>query len=257
MKFNFDKYPLCIYNEPASKSLLESLNIEVALPELKHLNPGEVVFTNLIKKATGVGSLPFIFEKIVAWVASEKMHEGLSDLINKQRDRIKQNPSSFVSEAQLNLMATSCITDYIASYEAGSCGKAVENMLKMCKKVFTLKNPLEVLWESAEEVTIKYEGIGQLYHIAFLLIAYNSVPHIRHIVKSLIAESWYDDVEGCGSFSAKGRPVLFANVQYKSVEENLRNRIGVLSLCDFLDKDVFEPAIKKRKELNAELSEQA
>ena len=72
MKFNFDKYPLCIYNEPASKSLLESLNIEVALPELKHLNPGEVVFTNLIKKATGVGSLPFIFEKIVAWVAYEK-----------------------------------------------------------------------------------------------------------------------------------------------------------------------------------------
>lgn len=248
MNFDFNKFPLDVYNNPVANALLETIEVTVDDSSSKGSSVSQTVLAHYVKKAIGIGSFPFLVDKLFTWVAAKKMQEGISKLISRQKSQIERNPSSLLTQAQLNLMATYLITDFVGAKEAESAETAVGNFVKMGKKLFCLKNPLEVLWESAEEVTLKYVDICQMYHIAFLLTTYTAVPKTKTMVRKLIAESFCGDDDGKLSYTTKNRPVLFANVRYKTLEDNLTNRLDIMSQSDSLDKEIFDPVIKWRRE---------
>lgn len=81
---------------------------------------------------------------------------------------------------------------------------------------------------------------------------YNSDPTTEGTVIELIKESLSNDTEGESSFDLKKRPVLFTGIQYKTLEDNLKNRIHFLSEVSKKYKDLHDPFVKSRIELYAE-----
>lgn len=251
MKLDFNSFPLNVYNKEQSKSLLMSLGNEVPNVRLSNQALGQAILSSFVKHAAGAGLLSLI-DSVSIGLKGDKARKCLSNLIIDQTNRVIANPSIILYEAQINLLATSCITDYLASLESGSWGNGVKNIAKSLIGILSLKNPLNVIWESVVEVTNKYNDICQVYFIAFLLNIYNSVPNTESTIKKLIKESLSNDSEGESSFDLKKRPVLFSGSQYESLEDNLKNRIHILSEATNKNKDLYDPFVKSRIDLNAE-----
>ena len=130
-------------------------------------------------------------------------------MINKQVGLIKCNSYTLLEEAQFNLMATSSITGYLSLLESKSFGNGVKNIEKTLIGLLSLRNPLDVLADSVMEISNTYNDFCQVYHIAFLLNVYSSIPETKDICKKLIIESLCNDNEGNSDFSNKKRRTLF------------------------------------------------
>lgn len=254
MKLDFDNYPLDVYNQTSSKSILKSIGRDVPNLQREHSPIINSVLSSFVNKAAGAGLLSFV-DSISIGLNGKTARKCLSRLIQAQTIRVKRNPSEIIKEAQLNLMASSCITDYLSYLESGSFGNAGKNMVRSVVAIiknFSLRSGLEELGKAVCEVCDKYDSICQVYHIAFLLTIYNSNPSTEGTIRKLITESLCDDSEGESSFSSKKRPVLFSNVQYKSLGDNLKNRINILSDEAKNDSDLYDPFVKHRIKLNEE-----
>lgn len=249
MKLDFDNYPLSVYNQSASKSLLKSIGGETNL-RLSSLNLSQAILSSFVSKAAGAGLLSLI-DNVSIGLKGQKARKCLSSLIREQTNRINRNSSALLEEACVNLMATSCVTDHLASLESGSWGNGVKNISKVVLDLLSFKNPLNTIWKSVVEISRKYEDICQVYHIAFLLNIYNSKPSTENVIKRLIVESLCDDSNGESSFSTKKRPFLFSDIKYKSLEENLKNRLSVLNGEAGRNSDLYS-FVEWRRKLNEE-----
>ena len=250
MKLDFNSHPLSVYNQSASKSLLSSIGREVPNSRLSSFNLSQAILSSFVSKAAGAGLLSLI-DNVSIGLKGQKARKCLSTLIREQTDRINRNSSALLDEARVNLMATSCVTDHLASLESGSWGNGAKNIGKAVLGLLSFKNPLETIWESVVEVSKKYEDICQVYHIAFLLNVYNSKPSTENVIRRLIVESLCDDSNGETSFSAKKRPFLFSNIMYNSLEENLKNRLSDLNGEAGRNSDLYS-FVKWRREFNEE-----
>lgn len=249
MKLDFNSYPLNVYNQSAPKSLLNSIGGEVPNSRLSSFNLSQAILSSFVSKAAGAGLLSLI-DNVSIGLKGQKARKCLSTLIREQTNRVSHN-STILEEARVNLMATSCVTEQLASLESGSWGNGAKIIGKAVLGLLSFKNPLETIWESVVEVSRKYEDICQVYHIAFLLNVYNSKPSTENVIKRLIVESLCDDSNGESSFSAKKRPYLFSNIMYKSLEENLKNRLSDLNGEAGRNSDLYS-FVKWRRELNEE-----
>ena len=249
MKLDFNNYPLSVYNQSASKSLLKSIGGEVPNSRLSSLNLSQAILSSFVSKAAGTGLLSLI-DNVSIGLKGQKARKCLSTLIREQTNRINRNSSVLLEEACVNLMATSCVTGRLASLESGSWGNGAKNIGKVVLGLLSFKNPLDTIWESVVEVSRKYEDICQVYHIAFLLNVYNSKPSTGNVIKKLIVESLCDDSNGESSFSTKKRPFLFSDIMYKSLEENLKNRLSALNGDAGRNSDLYS-FVEWRRELNA------
>lgn len=250
MKLDFNNYPLGVYNQSASKSLLKSIGGEVPNSKLSSLNLSQAILSSFVSKAAGIGLLSLI-DNVSIGLKGQKARKCLSTLIREQTNRINRNSSALLEEACVNLMATSCVTEHLASLESGSWGNGAKNIGKAVLDLLSFKNPLDTIWESVVEVSRKYEDICQVYHIAFLLNVYNLKPSTENVIKKLIVESLCDDSNGESSFSTKKRPFLFSDIMYKSLEENLKNRLSVLNGEAGRNSDLY-PFVEWRREFNEE-----
>lgn len=254
MELDFDSYPLNIYSKASSRSLLKSLEGDVQKSHPSRSSISEAILSSFIKKASGVGLLSLI-DSISIGFKGEKARRCLSNMIQGQTARVKEKPSSLLKEAQVNLLATSCITGHLASWESASYGNAGKNFGKAVIALirdFSFKSGLNAIFESVAELDNKYNDICQVYHVAFLLNIYNSVPNSEHLVKQLITESLCDDSEGESSFDRKKRKTLFSDVKYKTLDDNLENRLDILSEESKRNEDLYNPFVKWRINLNEE-----
>ena len=247
MKLYFENYPLNVYEKPASKLLLKSIDQDVPKVQGKRSSIGQIILSSYVSKFAGAGLLSLI-DSISIGIKGEKARKCLAELIQSQTTRVKQDPSTLLQEAQINLMASACVTEYLANLESDSVGNGVKNMGKVLLGLLSLRNPLEVIAESVIEDAEKYDSICQVYFIAFLLNVYNTVPQTENLIKQLIIESLY--YTGEITLDRKRRPVLFSDVQYKSLEENLKNRLSILSPGSKIKWDLYDPFVEWRKELN-------
>jgi len=251
MKLDFSCPPLNIYTTEKSQYLLNTINRQ--LPNSgNNFNYAESVAKSLITQTLGIG-VACLVDNISTGLKGKKANKCLSDLIIKQTNRIIKAPSTIIEEAQINIMATLCVTDCLSDVESNSVSLAAKNIGKVALGLIQLKNPLNVISESALEHSSKYDDICQIYHIAFLLTVYNSLPKTEIIIKQLIIESLSKDSSGYQSFSSKDRPLLFSNTQYKSVCENLTYRLDSLIKYAKGSGDLHDIYIQWRKEFNASL----
>lgn len=245
MKLDFNSYPLNIYNQATSKYILISINSDVPNSKLSRLSISQAILKSFVNSYTGGGLLSMV-DNISIGIKGEKARKSLSNLIHTQTTQIKCNYSSILKESQLNLMATLCVTDYLCYLESGSWGNGAKNIGKIVIGLFELKNPLNVIAEAVNEVSDKYNDICQIYHIAFLLNIYNACPETEYTIKRLITESLCDDEAGKSSFSLKKRPILFADVPYKSLWDNLIQRSNFLYGETKTIEDLYNPFVKWR-----------
>lgn len=143
-------------------------------------------------------------------------------------------------------MATSCVTGYLASLESESWSNGARNVSKVLFGILKLENPLNVIAESSIELCEKYEKICQIYFIAFLLNIYKANPSTKDIVIKLITESLCKDSNKEKSFNVKELPILFSDSAYKSLNDNLKVRINLLSEETVKYNYIFDPFIKWR-----------
>lgn len=247
MKLNFDNYPLNVYEKPASKLLLKSIDQESPKSQNERSSIGQIILGSYVNRFAGAGLLSLI-DSISIGIKGEKARKCLSDLIQTQTTRVKQSPKTLLQEAQINLMASACVTGYLANLESQSFGNGAKVMGKVLFGILNLRNPLEVIAESVIEKSNEYDDICQVYFVAFLLNVYNSVPQTENLVKQLIVESLLKT--SGDSLHGKNRPILFSDVQYKSLEENLKNRLSILSPGSIIKWDLYDPFVEWREELN-------
>ena len=257
MKLNFDSFPLDVYDQPSSRALLKSVSDYLPNHKLCGSNLGKALLSSIVKKITGL-SMAVTFDSLAIWYYGAKARSCLATLIRTQSDRVKIEASSLTEEAQANLMITSCIMEYLSNLESSSFANGVVNTWKAIAGLCHGKDPRNTIWDAAVELTEKYYAIAQIYHVAFLLSAYHANPTIEDVAIDLIAEALNKDSEGEESFASKQRPCLFSNVQYKSLEDNLTHRLGLISEGRWMDKkmyepfDIYDPFIKSREDSNAE-----
>ena len=248
MKLDFNSFPLNIYNEVKAQSLLESVNFEMAKSRSGRFDAVQFIGSSVVKKLCG-GSFAFLLENLSMWYNEAKARRCLSKLIDEQVNRVKCDSSALLEMAQANLMISYCVTDYLNGLVSSSCGNAVKSCGKVIAGLFKRKDPRDVIWNSILVETKKWYDICQCYHIAFLLNVYNSIPDSEAEIRSLITESFRSNIceENVPLFSSKERPILFSNIQYKSLSENLEKRIGVLAagITKELYDDLYEPFIKE------------
>lgn len=250
MKLDFNSYPLSVYNQSSSKSLLKSIDGEIPNSRLSSFNLSQAILSSFVRKAAGAGLLSLI-DNVSIGLKAQKARNCLEALIREQTNRVNRHPFTLVDEARVNLMATSCITNHLASLESGSWDNGAKNIGKVVLGLLSFKNPLETIWESVVEISKKYEDICQVYHVAFLLNVYNSNASTENVVKRLIVESLCNDSNGDSSFATKKRPIIFSNAQYKSLEENLKNQLNFLNDEAARNSDLYS-FIKWQKDSYAE-----
>lgn len=253
MKIDLNKYPLNVYNDGRSKEFLKSLKEDTNCYGLSNASLGQSILASFIRKASGMQLLSLI-DSVTIGMKGDRARKCLAELIQIQINTIKKDPSLLLREAQINLMATSCVTDYLSSLESGSWENGAKNMGKAVLGLLQFKNPLNVIWESVLEISKKYDDICQVYHVAFLLNVYNTNTCCENIVKGLISETLCNDMHGESSFSGKKREKLFADVQYKTLEDNLKYRLNILSQIDKENRYLSDPFINWRKEVNLDKS---
>lgn len=251
MKLDFNTYPLSVYSQSTSKNILKLIGGCIPQSRLSRSSTGLAILSSFVSRAAGAGLLSLI-DNVSIGLKGEKARKCLANLIREQTNRVNRNPSKLLEDAQLNLMASSCVTGYLSSLESASFGNGVKNMGKLLLGLFSLQNPLEVIAESVIEVSNKYDDICQVYHIAFLLTVYNSNTRLEDMIKRLITESLCNDDGGESDFSIKKRPVLFSGVQYKTLEENEKNRMGFLTEGTRGVGDLYDSFVKWRIDINAQ-----
>lgn len=251
MKLDFNTYPLSVYSQSTSKNILKLIGGCIPQSRLSRSSTGLAILSSFVSRAAGAGLLSLI-DNVSLGLKGEKARKCLANLIREQTSRVNRNPSKLLEESQINLMATSCVTGYLGSLESASFGNGAKNIGKALIGILSLKNPLEVIMESVTEVCDKYDDICQVYHIAFLLAVYNSNTRMEDTIKRLITESLCNDDGGESDFSIKKRPVLFSGVQYKTLEENEKNRMGFLTEGTRGVGDLYDPFVKWRIDINAQ-----
>ena len=249
MKLDFDSYPLDIYNRSTIQSFLKSIEVETPYYRLSNLSVAEFILSSFVKKVAGAKLLSWV-DHVSIGLKGRDARKCLSSLISEQAYRISLHPSSLLDEAQVNIMATSCVTGQLASLESASWSNGAKNIGKALLGLLDFKNPLDTICESVLEISKKYDEICLVYHIAFLLNVYATIPSTMTTVKKLIIESLCDDNYDDSSFSSKTRPILFSNVQYKNLEENLKYRLYALNVITNSSNEL-SPFIEWRKELNS------
>lgn len=254
MKLDFNKSPLSIYNKPACQALLCAINSNVA----NNINHQQFVLNMVVNKLFGGA---FLIGNLTKWCGERVACKCLSNLISEQTNIIKYNPSTLLEVAQVNLMYTSCVTGYLDHLKYnGSTGNCVIALGKVgaaaLLRRFGFYGLHNKLLKSNEADVNEYAIVCQVYHIAFLLTIYNSIPPCHDVAESLITESLSGDYEGESSLFAQKRPVLFSNIRWKSLEDNLINRLGALPARSGLSKDLYnelyDPFIKWRIKYNTE-----
>ena len=60
MKLDFNNYPLSVYNQSTSKSLLKSIGVEVPNSRLSNFNLAQAILSSFVSKAAGAGLLSLI-----------------------------------------------------------------------------------------------------------------------------------------------------------------------------------------------------
>lgn len=249
MKVYLDRSPLNVYNQSTSKNLLKEIESEVGNVRFSRESIAQGIISSFVSKASGVGLLSYI-DKVSIGFKGDKARKCLSDLIEAQINRIKGKPTTILMEAQLNLMTTSCVMNYLCYLESSSWDFGVKNVGKVIIGLLDFENPLNVLAKSVGELSDKYDDICQVYYNAFLLSVYDSINNSEAIIKSLIRESLCDDCEGESSLSLKKLPILFSDVQYKSLEDNLKYRLSFVIEKTKWD-DIYDPFVRWRKDLNS------
>lgn len=225
MKLDFTCSPLDIFHSEMSKSLLDS--ISALIPNnTSQSNVTESIFSTLLSRVISCRAIVEV-DNLALNLKYKKAKACLSDLILKQKDKVINEPSSLLHEAQINMMATLCITDYLSHFESRSAGNSVRNLAKVAIGLIGLRNPLDVIYESVRERILRYEDICLIYHIAFLLTVYNSQPTSIRIITQLITEAVLYNRDQ--TFDSKERPILFSGVQYKSIKENMSYRLDILN----------------------------
>lgn len=250
MKLDFNSYPLDIYNSSTIQSFLKSIEVETPYYRLSNSSVAETILASFVKKTACVNLLSLV-DHVSIGLKGRNARKCLSCLISGQVSRISRSPSSLLDETQINIMAISCVTGQLASLESASWSNGAKNIGKALLGLLDFKNPLDTICESVLEISNKYDEICLVYHVAFLLNVYATIPSTMTIVKKLIIESLCNDNYGESSFSCKKRLVLFSNVQYKSLEENLGYRLGALSATTGWCSDL-RPFVAWRKEFNEE-----
>ncbi len=167
-------------------------------------------------------------------------------MIRKQVNDVVNKSSSLLLESQFNLMATSCITSYLCSLESASWSNGVKNLGKIALGLLSLEDPRNVIYESVKDMTDKYDNICQIYHVAFLLEMYSSYPSQGDLIKKMITESLCNDSRGEKSMLTKKRPILFLDVQNKSLEDNIKNRNYFLRNKAIKYEELYNPFVKWR-----------
>ena len=244
MKLDFSTYPLNIYSQSTSKVLLG--NIEANIPSYSHSNLtfSQAILSSFVRNLANAGLLTLV-DNISIGMKGERARKCLSNLIQDQCNNVQRSPSTLLKEAQINLMATSCVTGYLASLESESWSNAARNMSRVLFGILKLENPLNVIAKSSIELCEKYEKICQIYFIAFLLNIYKANPSTKDIVIKLITESLCKDSNNEKSFNVKELPILFSDSAYKSLNDNLKVRINFLSE-ETKYNYIFAPFIKWR-----------
>lgn len=254
MKLKFDSYPLNIYSDVMSISLLREIDTKIPKVQHSRLSISQYILSSFVNKAAG-GWAASLVGNAVTGAGAILARNCLAGLISEQVTRTTRNPSLLLREAQLNLMATDCVTEYLSHLECESIGTITKtfakSVLSMIKNL-SFSSGFDEIGNSVIEISEKYDDISQVYHIAFLLNAYCANPKSKEIIIKLITESLCKDGRGSLSFSTKKRPILFSNVQSKTLEENLQNRLFFLIEGTKGIEGLYDPFIKWRKELNDE-----
>ncbi|GEM_PF-6251540 len=246
MKLDFENYPLNIYNYEDCKCLLQSVKGEVSTNMLGGQQIGEAILSSFVKKSAGAGLLTLI-DDVSIGVRGNQARKCLATLISEQKNRL-YGPYSIRREAQINLMATYCVTSYLSSLECGSWGNGVKNIGKSLFGLFSGKNPLETIFESTLEVSQKYYDICQIYHVAFLLNVYHLNHQTESMVKEWVSETLCQDYNGESNFCGKKRISLFCDLQDKSLQDNLKNHMSYLIDNTRNIDGLYNPFIKSQLE---------
>lgn len=139
-----------IFEKESAKYILNSINNEVPKSEVSRFSIAQTILSSFVNKASGVVLLSLV-DNISIGLTGLKTRKSLSDLIHGQVSRVERNSSVILTESQINLMATACVTDYLVSLESGSWDNGVKNVGKIALGLLEFKNPLNVLLESVSE----------------------------------------------------------------------------------------------------------
>lgn len=244
MKIDFNSYPLSIYDAQSSKNLMDSLDDQIPKIRLSRRSLGESILASRISRAAGASLLSLI-DNVSIGIYGRKARKCLANLIEKQVSTVNKGEISIGEAAQINLLAISCVTDYLSSLEAGSWGNGVKNIGKALFGLFEGKNPLDTIWESVSEISDSYDDICQIYHIAFLLNVLQSNSSCQSDIKNLIIETLCDDSSYNSSFSNKNRTKLFYNSSYKSLDDNLKYNLDFVRKAPNFN-ELYDPFIKEK-----------
>lgn len=223
---------------------MASIDAQTPKVRLSKRSLGESILASKISKAAGAGLLSLI-DSVAIGIYGKKARKCLANLIENQTREINCNHARLNEVAQINLMATSCVTDYLSSLESGSWGNGAKNLGKAIFGLLGGKNPLDTIWESTLEISNKYDDICQVYHIAFLLSVYKSNPSLESDVKDLISESLCDDSANNSSFTCKNRMNLFHNRAHKTLNENLEHNLELVRRAPNYS-ELYNPFVKDR-----------
>lgn len=244
MKIEFNSYPLDIFDAQSSKNLMNSIDAQIPKISLSKCSLGESILTSRISKAAGAGLLSLI-DTLAIGIYGNKARKCLANLVESQTREINRGSIRLIEASQVNLMATSCVTDYLSSLESSSWGNGAKNIGKAIFGLFEGRNPLDTIWESVKEISDKYDDICQVYHIAFLLNAYKSSPSLVAEIKDLIIETLCNDSSNNSSFSSKNRPKLFYDRTHKTLNDNLSYNLDLIRLAPNY-KDLYNPFVKEK-----------
>lgn len=242
MKIDFNSYPLNIFDAQSSRILMASINAQTPKVRLSKRTLGETILASKISKAAGAGLLSLI-DNVFIGIYGNKARKCLAKLVESQVLEISYGSVSLIEAAQVNLMATSCVTDYLSSLESRSCGNGARNLGKALFGLLEGKNPLDIIGESVKEISDIHDDICQVYHIAFLLNVYKLNPRCEADIKYLIIETLCDDSANSSSFTCKNRTRLFYNMTYKTLKDNLQHNIELVRKAPIYT-DLYDPFVK-------------
>lgn len=244
MKIDFNSYPLNIFDAQSSKNLMASIDAQIPKVLLSKRTLGESILASQIIKAAGAGLLS-LTDSVAIGIYGNKARKCLANLVEKQSHEVSCGSMGIIEAALVNLMATSCVTDYLSSLESGSWGNGVKNLEKALFGLLGGKNPLDTIWESVKEISDKHDDICQVYHIAFLLNVYKLNPRYEADIKELIIETLCDDSANNSSFACKKRPKLFHNATYKTLNDNLQHNLELVRKAPNYN-DLYNPFVKNK-----------
>ncbi len=235
MRLNFYEFPLDIYKEDESISLLRTIEKEYKLNNSDEVSEsGKTIFGYLGKLLLTFIGMPhmIVINKLSMLRHSLIASQCVSQLIEEQIERTKSNPSVFLREARLNLMTTYCVTRYLAHLEGSMISQGANDLVRSFASMVLGRSFKDYYSEKSiiiNERSEKYENFCEIYFIAFLLWEYKLMPDNRDLIKNLIQESLCNDENGETSFIMKKRPLLFSDHKEKNLYDNMTYGIYYVS----------------------------